>query len=131
MRSAVVRMQEPEGIGYGLQFVECQPKVIERGLVGIKDVLWPAPKQRLAAAQDVRAGWCDELEVCGRGGIARRVPEDLHSDIPPETSIRCPFTQRLSSDSSTAIIGPLSSGTPTRPNAVIFATCLLMSRLSR
>jgi hypothetical protein len=44
------------------------------------------------------------------------------SDIPPETSIRCPFTQRLSSDSSAAIIGPMSSGTPARPTAVISAT---------
>src|ERR1700747_1487823 len=37
-------------------------------------------------------------------GVAGR-----YSDIPPETSMRCPFTQRLSSESSAAIIGPMSS----------------------
>lgn len=40
---------------------------------------------------------------------------------PPETSIRCAFTQRLSSDSSEAIIGPMSSGRPGRPSAVASA----------
>jgi hypothetical protein len=30
-----------------------------------------------------------------------------HNAIPPETSIRCPFTQRLSSENSAAITGPV------------------------
>ncbi len=45
--------------------------------------------------------------------------------MPPETSIRCPFTQRFSSESNAAIIGPMSSGTPARPKAVMPATSLL------
>jgi hypothetical protein len=35
-------------------------------------------------------------------------------DMPPETSMRWALTQRLSSDSSEAIIGPMSSGWPTQ-----------------
>src|ERR1035438_4454055 len=54
---------------------------------------------------------------------------ELHSDIPPETSMRCPFTQRFSSDSSAAIIGPISSGRPTRPNAVMARNLLIDFRI--
>ncbi|EDS6438924.1 NmrA family NAD(P)-binding protein [Salmonella enterica] len=50
---------------------------------------------------------------------------------PPDTSIRCAVTQRLSSRSRLATIGPISSGTPTRPSAVIAANCALTSALSR
>jgi hypothetical protein len=39
--------------------------------------------------------------------------------------MRWPLTQRLSSESNDAIIGPMSSGWPTRPSAVISATRLL------
>ena len=45
--------------------------------------------------------------------------------------MRCALTQRLSSESSEAIMGPMSSGWPTRPSAVISATRLLISGLSR
>src|SRR6266478_3694905 len=55
----------------------------------------------------------------------------VHSAMPPDTSILCPFTQRFSSERSAAIIGPISSGTPARPSAVISATRLLISGLSR
>ena len=65
------------------------------------------------------------------GDLHRIARLGLYSDIPPDTSMRCPFTQRLSSESSAAIIGPISSGTPARPNAVISATRLLISGLSR
>ena len=41
-----------------------------------------------------------------------RTDEDPYSDIPPDTSMRCPFTQRLSSESCAAIVGPTSFGTP-------------------
>ena len=51
--------------------------------------------------------------------------------IPPETSIRWALTQRFSSESSDAIIGPISSATPARPSAVISATQRLTSGLSR
>ena len=51
--------------------------------------------------------------------------------MPPETSMRCPLIQRLSSDSSEAIIGPMSSGSPARPSAVISATRRFTSGLSR
>ena len=40
---------------------------------------------------------------------------------PPDTSMRCALIQRLSSDSSEAIIGPMSSGSPGRPSAVTSA----------
>src|SRR5260221_13661214 len=53
----------------------------------------------------------------------------FQSAIPPDTSIRCPFTHLFSSERSAAIIG--SSGTPARPRAVISATRLLSSGLSR
>ncbi len=53
----------------------------------------------------------------------------FQSAIPPDTSIRCPFTHLFSSERSAAIIG--SSGTPARPRAVISATRLLISGLSR
>jgi hypothetical protein len=45
--------------------------------------------------------------------------------------MRWPLTQRLSSESNDAIIGPMSSGWPTRPSAVISATILLICGLSR
>src|SRR5580658_3105553 len=52
-------------------------------------------------------------------------------DMPPEASMRWALTQRLSSESREAIIGPMSSGRPTRPSAVMSATRLLISGLSR
>ena len=52
-------------------------------------------------------------------------------NMPPETSIRCALTQRLSSESSAAIIGPTSSGKPARPSVVIPAMALFTSELSR
>ncbi len=51
--------------------------------------------------------------------------------MPPETSIRCALTQRLSSVSSDAIIGPMSSGSPGRPSAVASDTILFTAGLSR
>src|SRR4029077_20838481 len=51
-------------------------------------------------------------------------------DVPPETSIRCALIQRLSSVSSDAIIGPMSSGSPARPSAVMSAIRLFTSGLS-
>ena len=45
--------------------------------------------------------------------------------------MRWALIQRLSSESSEAIIGPMSSGWPARPSAVISPTCLLISGLSR
>src|SRR5690606_31492470 len=50
--------------------------------------------------------------------------------IPPETSMRWPVTQRLSSDSREAIIGPISSGTPVRPSAVTLAIMRCASGLA-
>src|SRR5690348_343257 len=63
--------------------------------------------------------------------IARHVEHAAYSIMPPDTSILWPFTQRFSSERNAAIIGPISSGTPARPSAVISATRLLMSGLSR
>jgi hypothetical protein len=48
-----------------------------------------------------------------------------HKNMPPETSIRCPFTQRFSGNSRAAIAPPISSGTPTRPSAVCEAIMAL------
>ncbi len=45
--------------------------------------------------------------------------------------MRWALTQRLLSDSRLAIIGPMSSGTPTRPSAVMSAKILLTAGLSR
>lgn len=42
--------------------------------------------------------------------------------IPPETSIRCAFTQRPASEHKKATTPPMSSGSPTRPSAVAEAT---------
>ncbi len=50
---------------------------------------------------------------------------------PPETSIRWALTQRLSSDTSEAIIGPMSSGRPGRPRAVTSPMWRFTSALSR
>lgn len=50
---------------------------------------------------------------------------------PLDTSIRWLLNQRLYSASRLAIIGPMSSGTPARPTALISAETLLRSRLSR
>ena len=44
---------------------------------------------------------------------------------PPETSMRWAVTQRLSGPSRLATAGPMSSGTPTRPSAVIVAKASL------
>jgi len=41
-----------------------------------------------------------------------------HKKIPPETSNLCPFTQSAPSEHKNATTPPISSGTPTRPNAV-------------
>ena len=35
-----------------------------------------------------------------------------YSATPPDASIRWPFTQRFSAERNTAIMGPMSSGTP-------------------
>src|SRR5260221_7206564 len=40
----------------------------------------------------------------------RILPEAIRWDMPPETSMRWALTQRFSSESSDAIIGPMSSG---------------------
>ena len=61
---------------------------------------------------------------------ARRRPA-AQRPIPPDTSMRWPLIQRLSSESSAAIMGPMSSGCPTWPSAVISATRLFTSGLSR
>ena len=45
--------------------------------------------------------------------------------------MRCAFTQRLFSETSEAIIGPMSSGRPSQPSAVIADTRLFISGLSR
>jgi hypothetical protein len=45
--------------------------------------------------------------------------------------MRCALTQRLSSESREAIMGPRSSGTPARPSAVLSAILLFTSGLSR
>lgn len=45
--------------------------------------------------------------------------------------MRCAFTQRLSSVSSEAIIAPMSSGKPGRPNVVASETILFTAGLSR
>lgn len=45
--------------------------------------------------------------------------------------MRWALIQRLSSESSDAIIGPMSSGWPTRPRVVMSATRLCTSGLSR
>lgn len=52
---------------------------------------------------------------------------DLRGQIvcPPDTSIRWPLTQRLSGPRRLATMGPMSSGRPTRPSAVIAAKALL------
>src|SRR6516162_2986615 len=47
--------------------------------------------------------------------------------MPPDTSILCPLTHRFSSERSAAIIGPISSGTPARPKAVISRHTLIDS----
>jgi len=57
----------------------------------------------------VVAGPC--LLETGRGPATLKLEVTTHQmRMPPETSIRCALTQRLSSDSSEAIIGPISSG---------------------
>jgi hypothetical protein len=49
----------------------------------------------------------------------------------PDTSMRCALTHRFSSARSSAIIGPMSSGKPARPSAVISEMRLFNSGLSR
>jgi hypothetical protein len=51
-------------------------------------------------------------------------------DIPPDTSMRCALTQRLSSDSSDAIIGPMSLGSPTRRPQLFRKACFSVSTKS-
>jgi hypothetical protein len=66
-----------------------------------------------------------EIAVADRGCVT------FQMDMPPEASMCWALTQRLSSESSEAIIGPMSSGRPTCPSAVMSATRLLISGLSR
>ena len=47
----------------------------------------------------------------------------FYNIIPPETSIRCAFTQRASSVHKKATTPPISSGKPTLPKAVADAIC--------
>jgi len=48
-----------------------------------------------------------------------------HIVCPPDTSMRWPLTQRLSGPSKLATMGPMSSGRPTRPSAVMPANAWL------
>jgi hypothetical protein len=76
-------------------------------------------------------------QSAGRANLFIRPADDwfLSERLPPDTSVRGPrlpaFTHLFSSERSAAIIGPTSSGTPARPRAVISATRLLISGLSR
>ncbi len=70
------------------------------------------------------------LETVRLAGLALAHPASLSRQMvcPPDTSIRWAVTQRLSSRSRLAII---SSGTPTRPSAVMAANCAFTSASSR
>jgi len=51
--------------------------------------------------------------------------------MPPDTSIRRALIQRFSFDSSAAISGPMSLGTPVRPSVVSEVTIAFTAGLSR
>ncbi len=79
------------------------------------------------AGNFMRALPADEIIACYvrhqwqvRGRQANLRP--AHTNMPPEISMRWPVIQRVSSASSAATAGPMSSGTPARPSAVTEAT---------
>src|SRR5579864_2761748 len=78
---------------------------------------------------------CNDWDIAGlKCPPAPEVSEitllNVYSASPPETSILWAFTHRFSSERRAAIIGPMSSGTPGRPKAVIAETILLTSGLA-
>src|SRR5205814_905999 len=85
-------------------------------------------------------GEADPAEQFRTNAIRDPVDDDLchtvspcpaQTNMPPETSTRWALIQRLSSLSSAATAGPMSSGRPGRPSAVTLAMKALTCLLSR